>query len=308
MSRMSLDSITGGVVVEPLRTIVYAEEGVGKSTFAAGAEAPVFLDVEGGSKHIDVQRFPVPETADEIFEAIDNLFGDQQHKTLVIDTLDKVQQRFYEDICKKGGKTSISEFDYGKGTAMSLEYWERLITKLDSLRDQKGMDIIMLCHAVNKTIKNPTGLDHNKIVPALYEKAWTKLKGWCDVVGFAHKEVFFTEEGKGFSKTVKSAESGRRLLGFEGGRGFEGKTRWDLPQTVDMPKDEAYGPFIRAIRTAQEAKTKDYTTLIADELAALTEEKREEVAPKVEQLLASAPSVDKLIACHARLQTINQGG
>ena len=37
--------------------VLYGPEGIGKSTFAAQLPQPLFIDTEGGTRHLDVQRF-----------------------------------------------------------------------------------------------------------------------------------------------------------------------------------------------------------------------------------------------------------
>lgn len=43
-----------------LKVVVYGPEGIGKSTFAAQFPNPLFIDIEGGTKHMDVARTPKP--------------------------------------------------------------------------------------------------------------------------------------------------------------------------------------------------------------------------------------------------------
>ena len=57
-----LQNIKRGVQQRPQRVIIYGPEGVGKSTLAAGLPAPVLLDTEQGSSHIDVAPLEVTPT------------------------------------------------------------------------------------------------------------------------------------------------------------------------------------------------------------------------------------------------------
>ena len=51
-----LQNIKRGVQQRPQRVIIYGPEGVGKSTLAAGLPAPLFLDTEEGTQHMNVDR------------------------------------------------------------------------------------------------------------------------------------------------------------------------------------------------------------------------------------------------------------
>ena len=48
--------IARGVQIGPQKVVLYGPEGIGKSTFGAQFPAPLFLDVEQGTRHIDVAR------------------------------------------------------------------------------------------------------------------------------------------------------------------------------------------------------------------------------------------------------------
>ena len=61
-SRMSLSGGTKGKQSRPERILLYGVEGVGKSTFASNAPRAIFLDIEEGTKHLDVERTPHPQT------------------------------------------------------------------------------------------------------------------------------------------------------------------------------------------------------------------------------------------------------
>ena len=54
-----LQNIKRGVQQRPQRVIIYGPEGVGKSTLAAGLPAPLFLDTEEGTQHMNVDRIQV---------------------------------------------------------------------------------------------------------------------------------------------------------------------------------------------------------------------------------------------------------
>ncbi|RYZ41299.1 MAG: hypothetical protein EOO72_07980, partial [Myxococcaceae bacterium] len=88
-SRMTLDALVRGKRAAPLRVVLYGVEGIGKSTFGASAPAPIFLGAEDGTDHLDVTRFPSPESWQEVLDAVRVLTTEQHdYRTLVVDTLD----------------------------------------------------------------------------------------------------------------------------------------------------------------------------------------------------------------------------
>ena len=53
-------TVSSGVIHAPVKVVLYGPEGIGKSTFAAKFPSPVFIDTEGGTKKLNVNRLPQP--------------------------------------------------------------------------------------------------------------------------------------------------------------------------------------------------------------------------------------------------------
>ena len=56
---ISLASLRTSSVLQPPRILIHGVAGVGKSTFAAGAGAPVFIMTEDGLGKLQVPHFPL---------------------------------------------------------------------------------------------------------------------------------------------------------------------------------------------------------------------------------------------------------
>jgi hypothetical protein len=102
--------------------VIFGPEGIGKSTLAAQFPAPVFLDTEGGTHHLDVARLPAPKSWDDVTRAI-TAPATEAHdfKTLVIDTIDWLEKLLVDYVCKQANKASIEDFGYGKGYVVLAE-------------------------------------------------------------------------------------------------------------------------------------------------------------------------------------------
>ena len=48
--------ISSGKIHGAQKIVLYGPEGIGKTTFAAQLPRPLFIDTEGGTRHIDGQR------------------------------------------------------------------------------------------------------------------------------------------------------------------------------------------------------------------------------------------------------------
>src|SRR5688572_27062951 len=87
-----IGNVKRGVMKEPLRALIYGPPGVGKTTLAAHAPAPIWLDVEGGSGELDVARYEFRDEADgtiprsftEVLSAVDDLIvAPHNYQTIV---------------------------------------------------------------------------------------------------------------------------------------------------------------------------------------------------------------------------------
>ena len=104
---MKLNILTGRIA-RPQKTVIFGPEGIGKSTLAAQFPAPVFLDTEGGTHHLDVARLPAPKSWADVVAAIAALATEaHDFKTLVIDTADWLEKLLVDHVCKTANKASI---------------------------------------------------------------------------------------------------------------------------------------------------------------------------------------------------------
>src|SRR5579871_5958182 len=96
-----LSEVSSGRVDRPPRLVIYGVEGIGKSTFAAGAPNTIFLGPENGTETLDVRRYPTTRTWQDVLDAVDDLtLSDHGYKTLAIDTLDWIEPLIHEAVCQ----------------------------------------------------------------------------------------------------------------------------------------------------------------------------------------------------------------
>lgn len=275
-AKSKLGNIQRGILRVPLRHLFYGPRGVGKTSLAADAPNPLFLDIEGGSPLVNVARYPfrdevgghVPRAYEEVLAAIDDLLANPGHgfSSLVIDTLDALESLIHEFICRRDGKANIEAYGYGKGYKVAVAEIRILKERLDRLINA-GMTLIILAHSDEKTYKNPRGPDYDRFLSEMHELAWAKIAGWCDVVGF----IDF-ESGGGALKGDES--QAKRARGWSTGRRFiqlvpdaavpDAKCRLSLPAELDLDAVHPWAPFGSAKLKAEDA-TLD--TLTADILA-----------------------------------------
>ena len=75
-----LKSIRKNEAISAPRLMLYGVEGIGKSTFAAGAPDPIFILTEDGLGSLKCKHFPLATSFDDVLEAIGTLSdrGDRQ--------------------------------------------------------------------------------------------------------------------------------------------------------------------------------------------------------------------------------------
>lgn len=234
-SRMTLEAIMGGYQESPHRTVIYGVEGIGKTTFAASAPKPIILGAEDGLGFLSAKRFPTPDTWAEVHQALDTL-TDREHpyKTFIVDTLDWLEPLVWSAVCSEGGKKSIKDFGFGDGYTAALEKSREFMKRLKTLRDKRGMNIVLISHAHLKKLANPEGEDYERYTMKLHEKTGAAFREWADDVLFANWETYTAADSSGKHKGIGT---GKRLLFTEKRPGFEAKNRWSLPETIEMPSD-----------------------------------------------------------------------
>ena len=246
---MTLTSVIKGKIVAPIRVTLYGPEGIGKSTFAAGAPKPIFLGSEDGTGQLDVERFPMPQSFGDVFDAIRNLTNEQHgYQTLVIDTLDWMEPIIWDYICKRDEQTNIESYGYGKGYSAALDEWRKVIKALEQLRAAKPMHVVLLAHAWIKTFKNPAGDDFDRYEMKINVKAGGLLKEWSDAVLFANYETFAKKDDPK-AKKAKGISTGARLVYTERRAAYDAKNRYGLPEELPL----SWADFETAVATGKPA-------------------------------------------------------
>lgn len=269
---MSLSSVTSSRRVVPLRVLVYGNAGIGKSTLASQAPAPIFLCAEEGVAHLDVQRFPAPESWQDALDAIDQLTTEEHgFKTLVIDTLDWLEPLCWAHVCKQGGKPDIEAFGYGKGYVAAVDAWRVLLGRLERLQSKRGMHLILLGHAVARDHKDPDLDSWKRWSPKLHSAAADLVCEWCEAVLYGTHLAFAKKDGL----KVRGVSTGERVLYTEWTPGHVAKNRWGLPPQIRLAWADLY------------AGSRGAGALI-EEIAALVAKLPEEKRPVVEAKVAEA--------------------
>ncbi|MBN2069589.1 MAG: ATP-binding protein [Opitutales bacterium] len=193
----SLLGIQKGLLNTPARACIYGPSGVGKTTLASKCPSPLFMDVEKGSNHLDVERI-CPESWSDVTFAVKALISEQHtFKTLVIDTADWLEKLLIVDLCSTHNKESIEEFNYGKGYTLAAEAFLEFLKLLESLR-AKGMHVVFTAHSQIRKFEQPDQSgSFDRFELKLSKQIAPLLKEWCDMMLFCTFETKVVEvDGK----------------------------------------------------------------------------------------------------------------
>lgn len=295
---ITLDAVRSGKRSEPDKILLVGTEGVGKSTWAADAPAPIFIAAEDGLAEIGAPSFPEPQSFEEVLQCVRLLRQEaHQYRTLVIDTVDWLEPVIWDQICRENKWDSIESPGYGKGYVAATDYWRRLIRDMEELRRAKQMEVILLAHAAIKPFSNPAGDDYNRYEMKLHRAAAALLREWVKANLFAvHEEFTSKESAKGKAKGVST---GRRVIHTQRTAAWDAKNRYGLPPTLPL----SYADYAAARERGQVANPTTLETEARELLATLAPD--EAMATKINATIAaSSGDATKLARVVDRLRTL----
>lgn len=247
------------------KILLYAADKFGKSTFASQAPNPIFLDLDKRLKEIKCSKIPVG-SFDDLIEAISALIK-QEHafKTVVLDSGGTAEQLAAKAVVAEynAGKPADKQVDavgsipYGAGYPALLTKWSRLLNGLQLLND-KGMIILMLCHADYIDWENSDGTKFKRYLPDLKgssDKAGSILsftRKWMDATIYGHQPRYNQSIQDGFDKKkvkmVAGALGDRQLCTEETALWVAGNS-YKLPESIPFPEVGAWDNLYNLIKS-----------------------------------------------------------
>ena len=229
-------NINSGKVSRAIKTVIYGTEGVGKSTLASQFPGALFLDVEGGTDHMDVRRIEKPATWPELVSIVNEVAKNPEVcQTLVLDTADYAESMCIANILKKYNQKSIESFGYGKGYTYIGEEWQKLMDAFNAVINA-GMNVTVIAHAKQRKVEQPDQIgayDHWEMKTS--KKVAPMIREWADAVFFLnYKTVIVNVDGKGQTKGKNKAQGGRRVMYTTHTPFWDAKNRFGLPDELPL--------------------------------------------------------------------------
>ncbi|MBQ4315544.1 MAG: ATP-binding protein [Lentisphaeria bacterium] len=250
-----LDSIINGKTPLPPKVMIYGYEGVGKSTFAAAAPKPIFIQTENGLNMISTNKFPQAKTWDEVVEQI-NAVATEEHdfQTLVIDSLSGLERLIFAEVCKRFGVKNIEKADggYARGYKHALDWWESLLQGLEMVNTKRNMMIILIAHVGVQEVKDPEQQTYHRTAPRMHHLAEGMVSQWCDAVLQAKQNFRIQKTTEGFGSeraiaTALGADGGERVIRTIGTAAVIAKNRYGLPEYMPLDFNTFYEAVTKSI-------------------------------------------------------------
>ena len=230
-----LSKIEYGVKERPFRMVLCGVEKIGKSTFAASAPTPLAIPIKGeeGVDSLDIPKTPIVRTFEDLMDIISAMYENKHDfKTLIIDSVSTMEPLIWDKVCQDHGKQKIEDIGYAKGYIDALYYWRDILEGLDALRNDKGMNSILIGHVNVKTFNDPLTDPYDQYIISMHYKTADLLYRWGDLILFANSKVYAKETKSGKNKGVLVGE--RKLFTQKrpshpgGGRGVYGHIPYEM--------------------------------------------------------------------------------
>ena len=242
----TLDQVIEGVVHRPPRIVVYGVHGVGKSTLAADAPSPIFIQTEEGADEINVHKLPTVLSHGEVMNQLRMLYRAQhKYQTVVIDSVD-----WLEDFIHLELKASYSdkELSFGKDSIKAAEKMSDILTALNHLREKRNMACVLISHSEIKRFDSPLSEPYDRYGPKLQSRMGSLLQEWADLVCFCTFDVMTTKKDVGFNREVtRGIGTGARKMFTEERPAFLAKNRYGMPVELDMPEQNPFAEIAKHI-------------------------------------------------------------
>ena len=239
-----------GGSIPPVRMNIQGTDGIGKSTFGAGADSPIFIQAEDGLSFISAPRFPQANTWAELLDQVKTLVMEEHgYKTLVLDTTDAAAKLGEAQVCEQNGWSSAADPKAGYGAFYVAEEnsWVHLLSGLNALHTQKGMNIILLSHVASKAYKDPELEPYDRWEMRCNKKVNALIKDWVDFNLFANYETQLIKDGQ----KARGVSYGNRGLYTKFAAAYDAKSRIELPSKLEFSWDK----FMEAYNAALAANT-----------------------------------------------------
>lgn len=227
--------VISGRIEKAKKVVLYGPEGVGKSSFASQFPNPIFIDTEGSTTELNVNRLPRPSSWTMLLQQVDWV-KNESYKTLIIDTIDWAEMLCVQSVCATHNKTGIEAFGYGQGYIYAAEELGKFLNKLSDLIEV-GVNVVLTAHSHVVKFEQPDEMGaYDRYQLKLGQKTGSRtaalVKEWADMVLFMNYKTFSVatdDKGK-----KHKAQGGTRTIYATHHPAWDAKNRHGLADEFPM--------------------------------------------------------------------------
>lgn len=234
-----LDMVETGKKIGAQINVIAGINGVGKTTFTASFPDALIIDLEDGSKHLNVNRIPSSKVPTLVaFRSLikDLIANPRTYKSVAIDSAEALEGLIADGVCLEGKVTSIELYEggYGKGFSRTREIMREIFLDFKALRDTHNITVNIVAHTQVKPHTDPaTNATYDRVIMRCNDKMAALIRDLSDNVFYAtYKVLTMKENGK-----TKAFGDGQRIMYTQWRPGFDAKNRLELPLELPLSYD-----------------------------------------------------------------------
>jgi hypothetical protein len=242
----------------PRRCLLYGTPGIGKTTWAAKAPSPLFVDIEGGcsglldafGKPLDVERTDQIMDWQSLSSTVQQLINEGgPWKTIVLDSIDWAERLLHRKLCNecdvKEHELHKASGGYGAGYNMAAARIAKMLDYLAIMQAKWNWTVILLGHVKTTRVDDPMRASYTQWSLDMHDKAAACVREWVDEMFFATTDVAIEdvdENTKNGKRTIAKG-GGKRFIRTVGTPSVVAKNRLGMKEIIPLDNFEAYSRY-----------------------------------------------------------------